>query len=217
MKLNHLNDMTKATITYYGHSCFKIEAQGSSIVFDPYDDGSVPGIRLPRGISADIVSCSHGHGDHNAAHLIATTGLKPNFAVSKMTVPHDHHGGAHRGLSDIVFVQLDGMLLCHLGDLGRLPTEQEYEAIGKADVVMLPCAGYFTIDSREAAELIGHLKHPCLKILMHFREGQRGYDVLETIDEVAADIKGIHRLGESTITVSSGQVPDETLTLEPIQ
>lgn len=109
------------------------------------------------------------------------------------------------------------MLLCHLGDLGRMPTEQEYEAISQADVVLLPCAGYFTIDSREAAELIGHLKHPSLKILMHFREGQRGYDVQETIDEVAADIKGIKRLGESSITVSSDQIPDEIITLEPIQ
>lgn len=209
--------MTKAKITYFGHSCFKIEAEGSSIVFDPYDDGSVPGIWLPRGISADVVSCSHSHGDHNAAHLVATTGLKPNFELSGFTVPHDHHRGAHRGLSDIVFVHLEDMLLCHLGDLGRLPTEQEYHAISKADVVMLPCAGYFTIDSVEAAELISHLKHPCLKILMHFREGLRGYEVQETIDEVAADIKGIKRLSESSITVSSGQIPDEIITLEPIQ
>ena len=209
--------MSKVTITYYGHSCFKIEAQGSSIVFDPYEDGSVPGIKLPKGIEADAVSCSHGHADHNAAHLIKTTGKSLSFKVSKHTVPHDHHNGAHRGLSDITYVQLDDMLVAHLGDLGRLPTGQEYKQLAKADVVLLPCAGYFTIDSKEAAEIIGHLKHPCLKILMHFREGTRGYDVQEAIGDVAKDIKGIKRLDKDAVTVSSDSIPDEIITLEPRQ
>lgn len=209
--------MTKATITYYGHSCFKVEAAGSSIVFDPYEDGSVPGIRLPRGIKADAVSCSHEHGDHNAAHLINASGKKLNFAVSKLTVPHDHHNGAHRGLSDITFLKFPDMTIVHLGDLGRLPTKAEYDEIAKADVVLIPCAGYFTITSKEAAEVIAHLKNPSLKILMHFREGSRGYDVQESITDIAKDIHGINRLKESVITVEAGKIPDEIITLEPVQ
>lgn len=209
--------MSKVTISYYGHSCFKVEADGSSIVFDPYENGSVPGIKLPRGIEADVVSCSHQHADHNAAQLIKLSGKKPQFKVHKLTVPHDHHNGAHRGLSEITFVQLQDMLVVHLGDLGRLPTKAEYEEIAKADVVLLPCAGYFTIDSKEAAEVNSHLKHPSLIILMHFREENKGYDVQETIGDVAKDIKGIKRLDDSTITVDSNDIPDEIITLNPIQ
>lgn len=209
--------MTKATITYYGHSCFKVEALGSSIVFDPYEDGSVPGIRLPRGIEADEVSCSHQHGDHNAAHLIKVSGKKLTFDVERLTVPHDHHNGAHRGLSDIVFLKMPDLTIAHLGDLGRLPTKDEYEKIAKADIVLLPCAGYFTITSKEAAEIIRHLKTPSLKILMHFREGSCGYDVQETITDIEKDIHGITRLTETTITVSSDNIPDSIVTLEPEQ
>lgn len=209
--------MPKVTITFYGHSCFKIEAQGSSIVLDPYADGSVPGLRVPRGIAADAVSCSHGHADHNAAGLIALTGNKPSLAVSKVTVPHDHHDGAHRGLSDITFVGAGGLVVAHLGDLGRLPTEAEYAELAKADVVLLPCAGFYTITSAEAAEVIKHLKHPCLKVLMHFREGNRGYDVQESIDDVACDISGIRRLDASSITVCPECLTDEIVTLEPAQ
>ena len=209
--------MTKATITYYGHSCFKVEALGSSIVFDPYENGSVPGTKLPRGIKADAVSCSHQHGDHNAAHLIETTGKPLAFEVTKITVPHDHHNGAHRGLSDITFLHIGDLTIVHLGDLGRLPTTEEYAELAKADVVLIPCAGYFTITSKEAADVISHLKHPCLKVLMHFREGHRGYPVQETIDEVAADVAFIHRLAASQIEVASSAVPDEIITLEPIQ
>lgn len=209
--------MSKATITYYGHSCFKVEAEGSSIVFDPYENGSVPGIKLPRGIKADVVSCSHQHGDHNAAHLINASGKKLNFEVSKITVPHDHHNGAHRGMSDITFVHLPELTIVHLGDLGRLPTEDEYKELAKADVVLLPCAGYFTITSKEAAEIIKHLKKPSLKILMHYREGKRGYDVQESIDDIAKDIHGIKRLDKSAITVDSNNIKDEIITLEPEQ
>ncbi len=209
--------MSKAFITYYGHSCFKVEADGSSVIFDPYENGSVPGLQLPDDIKADAVSCSHQHGDHNAAHLINTTGKKLSFGLSKLTVPHDHRQGAHRGLSDITFVELPDLTIAHLGDLGRLPTKEEYDKLAKADVVLLPCAGYFTISSKEAAEVIDHLKHPCLKILMHFREGRRGYDVQESIDDVMKDIKGVKRLSTSTITVDNANIQDEIITLEPKQ
>ena len=137
--------------------------------------------------------------------------------MSKLTVPHDHHNGQHRGLSDITFVELPDLILCHLGDLGRLPTTEEYAAIAKADVVLMPCAGYYTIDSKEAAEIIKHLKHPCLKVLMHFREGKRGYDVQEDIEDVMRDVKGVKRLDQSELTVESGNIPDEIVTLNPIQ
>lgn len=209
--------MSTATITYYGHSCFKIEAMGSSIVFDPYADGSVPGIQLPRGIEADAVSCSHDHADHNAAQLVKTTGKELQFKVSTLTVPHDHHNGTHRGLSKITFLHIPELLIVHLGDLGRLPTNEEYKQLAAADVVLLPCAGYFTISSKEAAEIIRHLKHPCLKVLMHFREGGRGYGVQEDIADVAKNISGIKRLKTSLLKVESGKIPDEIVTLEPIQ
>ena len=52
---------------------------------------------------------------------------------------------------------------------------------------------------------------------MHFREGGRGYDVQETIDEVAADVSFIHRLADTSITVDAAAVPDEIITLEPEQ
>jgi L-ascorbate metabolism protein UlaG (beta-lactamase superfamily) len=209
--------MSKVRISYYGHSCFKVESSSGSIIFDPYNDCSVPGLQLPRGLQADVVSCSHQHADHNAADLVSLTGKEPAFKVRKLTMPHDHHNGAHRGMSDITMVNFDGLTVCHLGDLGRLPTGKEYAFFDQADVVLLPCAGYFTITSEEAQTVIDHLKHPCLKILMHFREGERGYEVQETIDEVAADVSFIHRLADTTITVDADAVPDEIITLEPEQ
>jgi L-ascorbate metabolism protein UlaG (beta-lactamase superfamily) len=60
-------------ITWYGHSCFRIEAPEGSVVIDPYTEGSVPGLRLPP-LSADIVLCSHGHRDHCHPESVDLTG-----------------------------------------------------------------------------------------------------------------------------------------------
>lgn len=53
--------------TYYGHSCFLIEAQGKKILFDPFISGNpLPEARTIEidKIEADYIFVSHGHGDH---------------------------------------------------------------------------------------------------------------------------------------------------------
>ena len=52
------------TISWYGHSCFKIANQGGhlTIITDPFDKKI--GLNPPRG-NADIVVVSHDHDDHN--------------------------------------------------------------------------------------------------------------------------------------------------------
>ena len=162
--------------------------------------------------------CSSIHEDSDEVVERVKVGDRvPSFSVTKLTVPHDHHNGAHRGFSDITFLHFPDMVIAHLGDLGRLPTEAEYAELKKADIVLLPCAGFFTINSKEAAEVISHLKHPCLKILMHFRKGDKGYEVQETIGQVAKDIAGIRHFDKSVLEVEAGNIPDEIVTLQPMQ
>ncbi len=69
-------------ITWYGHSCFLVETKGGSVVFDPYSPGSVPGLTLPA-LTADLVLCSHGHGDHSYAQGVALSGRQPGFGLQR--------------------------------------------------------------------------------------------------------------------------------------
>lgn len=209
--------MNNLTITYYGHSCFKVSSEKGSVVLDPYADGSVPGLTLPKNMTADAVFCSHGHEDHNAADLIRLSGKKNPFEVSFITTPHDHHEGSHRGMSRFTFLKIDGITVAHLGDLGRLPTKEEYSELAKVDVVMIPCAGYFTISSEEAAQILPRLKSPSLKILMHFRDGSSGYEVQEDIKDILKVIPGVKRLPETEITIDFEHIPDEIITMKPLQ
>ncbi|MFC2662792.1 MAG: MBL fold metallo-hydrolase [Eubacterium sp.] len=207
--------MSTVTIHYYGHSCFKISSDAGSVILDPYEDGSVPGTLLPRGLEADAVYCSHDHHDHNAAGMIKLSGKPAPFPASFITVPHDDVNGKKRGLCRMTFLQAGGLTIAHLGDLGRLPGDEEYEQLSQADVLLVPCAGYYTIDSSQAKTILARMKTPSLKILMHFRDGKRGYDVQEDIQEIMKVIPGVKRLNETEITVESDDVPDEIVTLEP--
>ena len=76
-------------ITWIGHSCFKIESDGYIVITDPYEDGYVPGLK-PLRESADMVLCSHEHGDHNARSLVSVReGRVCPFTVEKIETWHE--------------------------------------------------------------------------------------------------------------------------------
>jgi len=52
-------------ITYYGHSCFRLEIEGKSLLFDPFIQGNELAVGIhPDDIQADYILVSHGHADH---------------------------------------------------------------------------------------------------------------------------------------------------------
>ena len=209
--------MSEIRIDFLGHACFKVSFENRSVVFDPYENGSVPGLKLPEPLGAGRVYCSHEHGDHNARHLIHETDpLHDPFEVSFLMVPHDDANGALRGMNRITIVKLGACRIIHMGDIGRLPTEEEYEQLCDADVMMIPAGGHYTIDAKQAAEIIARAK-PKLAILMHFRKGQTGYDVIADIADVRKAFDSLREYEESSICFDEADVPKGVITLTPAQ
>jgi L-ascorbate metabolism protein UlaG (beta-lactamase superfamily) len=208
--------MSELTIAYYGHSCFRLAYEDDTLVFDPYEDGSVPGWCLPKNITAHHIICSHDHADHNASDLIHPTGGSAALQLSSFMVPHDDANGAKRGMCQVTMVQAGKTKLVHMGDIGRLPTAEEYEKLSGTDVLLIPCGGYFTIDAAQAAEIAAHVR-PALTILMHYRDGDKGYEVTEDISTIAAHFPGLKRLDETSISFADDDVPAGVITLNAIQ
>jgi L-ascorbate metabolism protein UlaG (beta-lactamase superfamily) len=66
-------------LTYYGHSCFAVEAQGKILLFDPFITDNPLAVSVDIGkIKADYILVSHGHEDHIAdlVLLAKSTGAK---------------------------------------------------------------------------------------------------------------------------------------------
>lgn len=151
--------------TCIGHAMFLIELEnGMRIVTDPYDASCGYPV-LP--VAADVVLVSHGHHDHNAVEtlpgtprVIAAAGeyeLAEGVRVVAVEADHDDAGGAKRGKTLLFSLRAEGLNAVHLGDLGHLPTGAQCSRIGRADVLMTPVGGYYTIDAvqaKAAAELL---------------------------------------------------------------
>jgi L-ascorbate metabolism protein UlaG (beta-lactamase superfamily) len=95
------------TLTFHGHACFSLEADGRHVVIDPFLTGNpaadVQVVRLPK---VDAVLLSHGHGDHlgdaipiakrDGATIVATAELARFCGQRGATVHAMHIGGAHQ-------------------------------------------------------------------------------------------------------------------------
>ena len=139
-------------ITWIGHSCFKIESGGYTIITDPYEDGYVPGLK-PLRDSADMVLCSHEHGDHNARSLVKIReGQACPFTIEPIETWHDEVKGAKRGPNTIHIIDDGNVRLAHLGDLGCELEDEQIQKLMNVDVCLVPVGGFFTIDGKQAAE-----------------------------------------------------------------
>lgn len=125
-------------ITWIGHACFLIEGIEGRVVTDPFD-ASVP-YSLPAGLTADVVTMSHSHADHNASDrvhgdpaLIEATGHLDVRGIPFVGIAshHDDQGGAQRGSNIIYTFELDGVRIAHLGDLGEGLNENQLSALSK--------------------------------------------------------------------------------------
>ncbi len=171
-------------LTWLGHACFRLDTDCGSVVFDPFRDGSVPGYRDVRE-TADMVLCSHEHGDHGARECVTLTGKEPTFRVIRIPCYHDDVQGAKRGNNTIHIIEADGMRVAHFGDLGHPLSPEQIQAIGKLTLAMIPVGGFYTIDAQAAKQLADTLDVRVV-VPMHYRTPCFGLDAIATLDGFTA-------------------------------
>ena len=163
-------------VRYYGHSMFMLQTEGGvTLVTDPYGDF----YDYPRQkLRADLVTVSHQHHDHNGLQMLTGTytlfdhpGRFPQtqgIAITGLESLHDNANGTLRGANTIFRIELEGLNVVHLGDLGQIPTEAQRKAIGTPDVLMVPVGGIYTLDANAAYQTVQMLA-PKVVIPMHYK------------------------------------------------
>ncbi len=176
-------------ITYLGHSSFRIKGKSASVVMDPYDP-KIVGIKLSK-ISADIVTISHDHKDHNyltgvsdVIKVFSGPGEYEAMDVSIVGYPtyHDDKKGALRGKNTVYMIEMEGLRIIHLGDLGHQLSEKQVGEMGSVDVLILPIGDHFTIGPEVAAEVMRAIE-PSYTIPMHFQ--------VSGLDATFKELKGV--------------------------
>lgn len=202
----HSSEVFLMKIKWLLHSCFLMTSQeGTHVLTDPYDTRT--GLTMPE-VSADIVTTSHGHGDHNFVKAVSgsfTLLDKPgSFKVKDIVINgfstfHDNEGGTKRGNNIVFMFEIDGVRICHCGDLGHLPSAELVEKLGRVDVLMLPVGSVYTINAAEAAETVRLVK-PSIAIPMHFKLPSLAFG-LDGVDKFLAAAGG-SKAGRNEIEVT---------------
>ncbi len=167
-------------ITWLGHACFKIVAKVATyeeftVVTDPFDPQEV-GYRMVE-TEANVVTVSHRHYDHNFVdrvrgkpHVFNSPGEHKADSVVFRGIPsyHDEVSGSLRGINIVFAFEIEGISLCHLGDLGTILETDQIRAIGSPAILFIPVGGIFTIDAQRAQTVVEQLR-PKIVIPMHYK------------------------------------------------
>ena len=170
-------------IQYLGHSCFKLtESTGTTIITDPYGD---IGYDLPEGLTADAVTVSHNHFDHNNVDAVSGKPLildkdglyeLPGVEIEGVKSYHDTEEGKLRGENVIFKFRMDGLDICHLGDIGEECSSELIEMLLPVNILLIPVGGNYTIDADLAKEYVDRIM-PDIVIPMHYKSRHSTIDV----------------------------------------
>jgi L-ascorbate metabolism protein UlaG (beta-lactamase superfamily) len=210
-------------VEWYGQSAFRLEADGKTVVIDPFGDVSAlasRGIHFDypaiEGLTADLLLVTHEHRDHNGVETVggdpvvlrssAGTFESPVGQVVGIASEHDPTAGTQRGPNTIYVFELDGVRVSHFGDFGQTGLRDEQaEAIGTVDMLLIPVGAGPTIGPEQAEEISRRLGARWI-VPMHYRTERIGF--LDPPDAFLERMPHVHRL--DTPSFDTAALPDES-------
>lgn len=158
----------------------------------------------------------HKHGDHVGAKIkgnpkqVSGTGKKKAAGVEfrGLGTYHDTSKGSQRGENTAFCFTVDGLRLCHLGDLGHQLSVSEIAEIGQVDVLMIPVGGFYTIDAAMASKVCDQIK-PKVIIPMHYKNDKCAFPIAG-VEEFLKGKSGIKRVNAAEVELKTGQLPQVT-------
>ena len=206
-------------ITSLGLSSFRLRGKAATVVTDPYNSTAV-GLKFPKNIEADVVTISHTHPDHNE---VGAVGGNPfiitgpgeyeikGVSIIGVTSYHDDKDGSLRGPNTIYRIEMDGLVVAHLGDLGHVLSSAQVEQLDGIDILIIPVGGVYSLDAVHASQVISDIE-PRVVIPMHYGRPELNPKVFGELAPVAAFLKQVGK--ESVVPVPKLTMTKDKLPLQ---
>lgn len=202
-------------IVWHGHAHFRIRGREGVVVTDP----------APRKINGalarstvDVVTVSHAHPGHSQTGSLGGEPKVLNgpgeYEVKGINITgiltfHDAERGKKRGKNTVFLIEIDDMIVCHLGDLGHVPTADQVDQIGNnVDVLLIPVGGESTVDAAQAVEIIS-LIDPRIVIPMHYQSGDLDSH-LDPVEKFLREMGVADTESQPKASVSKSSLPEAT-------
>lgn len=177
--------MSAMEIVSFGETCLRLRGKEGIVVTDPFPrvvgptgrglTADIATYSHPDGQSSlglqtvsEAAAAAKAKGKAKRAEQAVPTSLEPAFLLDSPGEYEVHHvligavrtyrdeeSGAQRGGNLCFVIELDGIHVVHLGDVGHLLSEEQLGEIGPVDVACIAVGGALT--AAKAAELVAQL------------------------------------------------------------
>ena len=198
-------------IVWYGLSCFRItERKHATVITDPYDTKvGLPQLKL----KAEVVTVSHNAKGHSASS--AVSGVEHtldgpgeyeigNVFITGITTPAD----AQTTKNVIFMYDFDGLTVAHLGDMQKVPSQTQIEALEEVNILLLPVGGGNSLNAAQASELVSMLE-PNIVIPMHYQIPGINLE-LDGVDRFLKEMGVTEPVEEQSLKITSSNFNEET-------
>jgi L-ascorbate metabolism protein UlaG (beta-lactamase superfamily) len=167
--------------------------------------------------TADVVVVSHDHSDHSNVsavqgkpEVVKDSGTKTAKGIQFKGIAsyHDAARGEQRGPNTIFCFNVDGLKLCHLGDLGHVLSPGQVNEIGAVDILFVPVGEPYTIGASVASRVCEQLK-PKVVIPMHFKTPRCAYPIAG-VEDFLRGKKNVRKVGGSEVEFEREKLPAAT-------
>lgn len=199
-------------ISWLGHASFLIESGGKKLVTDPFDEKLGYPVYIEE---VDIATVSHEHWDHNAAGRLKGNPVQVRgvgeFAIDRFKIKgfptyHDKSGGKQRGANTVYKICIEGINLLHMGDLGHVPSPEQYLQLGQVDLLLLPVGGVYTVDAQEAYQIVQDI-NPKVIIPMHFNTPHLSFE-LDPLEQFTCKFNQV--IKQPYLEITADNLPEQT-------
>ncbi len=216
-------------ITFYAHACFRLEGSGLSIVTDPYTPHEAGPPPVPE--PADVVLMSSALDPAHSCWQMVTDSPRVVNALDAVERPVSLDGSVElRAVSAsegydrddpranaIYWLALDGVAVCHMGDVGNPLTEEQLAPLhGRIHVLLALAGARQTIALRDLDRAIEGID-PRVVIPMHYRTPRIRYELGplgDFLDRHAGE--PVVRSGESSIEILRDTLPERRTKLHQV-
>ncbi len=212
-------------IQYLSHASFLIQTRGGLNAVTDFTGyiGNVPMI-------PDIVTMNHAHSSHWTAnpdpaipHILEGwgefgEGIEHHLDLGEMLVRNvstdirSAYGGTEEKGNSIFVFEVEGLCIGHLGHLHHEPSDEQYAALGRVDVLMVPVDGGMTMALDSMVRVVERLRSSVI-LPMHWFSGAS----LERFIADVSDTFPVERRDTSELVIGLRDLPPQptVMVLQP--
>ena len=207
-------------INWFGQSCFKIQGENSVLVTDPLDKSC--GLKIPR-LTADVVTISHGSDakeikgtDKNQPFYITNPGeyeVKNIFIYGILSIDEKTENTKNKKPDQNIMyrIEMDNITIAHLGNINHVLSNGQIEKLEGTDILLIPVGGSYTINAKQATEIISQLE-PRIVVPMNYNlPGLKLKNKIDGINAFCKEFGACPREESDKLKITKKDLPQEDL------